>query len=451
MDDKADGIPTPARFWAVSSLLLVIVLATLDASMVNVALPALARQFGASAANSIWIVNGYQIAAVAALLPTAAMGERWGYSRVFVIAVVAFTLSAMVSATAHGLPQLVVGRVMQGVSAAGLMSVFPALMRFTYPRAQLGRALALNSVCVAVSAAAGPAVGSAILTVADWPWLFAPSIPVGVFALLASRALPRTAPQPRPIDPVSVVLNAGFFGLVVIGLDTVSAGEAWGAGLLGAGVLSGGLLLRRDWSRPTPLVPLELLRDKMFATALLASVFVFTAQMLTLVCLPFHLSAGGLSQLEIGARLTVWPAAIVVVSPLSSRLAERFGATVICVAGAVLLCASQLLLSLTPVAGLPFMVFLALGGAGYAMFTPTNTHAILTSAPRSRSGAAGGLQATARVAGQTLGAAMVAMIFSAFSVAAAPGALALGGALALVAAGVSVWRNRLAAGLAQQG
>src|SRR6185437_425669 len=167
-----DGLPAPQRIWAIVTIALGIVMAVMDSSIANVALPTIAGDLHASPALSIWVVNGYQLAITISLLPLAALGDIIGYRRVYVAGLVLFTLASLFCAVSHSLPMLAVARVVQGFGGSGIMSVNSALIRFIYPHRLLGRGLSINTLIVAVSAALGPTAASAILSVGDWPWLF---------------------------------------------------------------------------------------------------------------------------------------------------------------------------------------------------------------------------------------------------------------------------------------
>src|SRR5438067_1216656 len=190
-----DGLPKPQRYWAILTLMVGLAMSCLDTAIVNVALPVIAKDLHTSAADSIWVVNAYQLAVMISLLPFASFGDIFGYRRVYRFGLVLYTAAALVSALATSLDMLTLGRALQGLGAAGVMSVNTALVRFTYPRRQLGRGIALVSFVVAVSSAAGPSVAAAILAVAAWPWLFAINVPIGIVTLLLSfRYLPHTPP-----------------------------------------------------------------------------------------------------------------------------------------------------------------------------------------------------------------------------------------------------------------
>jgi len=194
----ADGLPQPQRNQAVLTIALGIIMAVVDSAIANVALPTIAADLDASPAFSVWIVNGYQLAITISLLPLASLGEIVGYRRVYLVGLVLFTLASAFCALAHTLPLLTIARIIQGFGAAGIMSVNAALVRFTYPRSQLGRGIGLNALVVAFSAAVGPTLAAGILAVGSWPWLFAINVPLGAVTLLIGlRSLPHTRPAGR--------------------------------------------------------------------------------------------------------------------------------------------------------------------------------------------------------------------------------------------------------------
>src|SRR2546430_13537682 len=222
-----DGLPKPQRYWAILTLMVGLAMSCLDTAIVNVALPVIAKDLHTSAADSIWVVNAYQLAVMIALLPFASFGDIFGYRRVYRFGLVLYTAAALVSALATSLDMLTLGRALQGLGAAGVMSVNTALVRFTYPRRQLGRGIALVSLVIAVSSAAGPSVAAAILAVASWPWLFAINVPIGIVTfLLAMRCLPYTAPSEHRFDLWSAALSAVMFGALISGINGIGHGQA---------------------------------------------------------------------------------------------------------------------------------------------------------------------------------------------------------------------------------
>ena len=421
-----DGLPQPQRGRAVLVIMLGITMAVMDGSIVNLALPGIARELNAPASQAIWVVNAYQIASLVMLLPLAALGDRLGYRRVYLVGMLLFVLSSVAAMLASSLPALTAARALQGLGAAGIMSVNTALVRLIYPNARLGRGMAINSMVVATSAMAGPAVAAAILSVASWPWLFALNVPLGLITLwMGRRALPanppRTAAAPQ-FSLIDVLLNILMFTLVFIGAEQLGVrGEAaqqaspLGWTLLGAGVAVGVVYLRRQWKLAAPLFPLDLLRIPVFALSMASSLGAFCAQMLAFISLPFLLlEVQGRSHMQAGLLLTAWPLATVAVAPIAGRLIGRYPAGWLGAIGMGVFATGLLALGWLPdqPSGMDMAWRLALCGAGFALFQSPNNHTIVTSAPLHRSGAASGMLGTARLTGQTLGAVMLAAIYA---------------------------------------
>jgi MFS transporter, DHA2 family, multidrug resistance protein len=440
-----DGLPLPRRYWATAAIMLAIAMSVLDSTIVNVALPSMARSFRASSAASIWVVNAYQLAILVMLLPLASLGEVVGYRRVSLTGLALFTLASLGCALAPDLLSLSMARALQGLGAAGIMSVSPALVRFTYPQRQLGRAVGTIAVVVATSAALGPTIASAVLAVTEWRWLFGINIPLGVLTLLiALRALPDDEPSRRAIDYTAAALYAGTFGLVLGGLQSLAHDAATPAALteIACGCALGWLLVRHELPRAAPLLPLDLLRTRVFSLSIATSVCSFMAQMTALVALPFEIQRLGHSAVATGLFMTPWPLALALTSPVAGRLADRHAAGMLGGLGLLTLAAGLVLLAFLPpgTSSVGFVWRMALCGLGFGLFQAPNNRTIMASAPRARSGAAGGMLGAARLLGQSLGAAGVAILFRACGPTGSNFALGLAALLALAGAVVSLVR-----------
>jgi len=208
-----DGLPTPRRHYATLAIMATLVLVVLDGAIANVALPTIAASLHVSPASSIWVVNGYQLALVMALLPCAALGESLGLRRVFICGVALFTAASLLCSLSPSLPWLVAARFIQGLGGAAVVALGIALMRFTYPHRLLGAVIGWNAMMIALSGAAGPTIGSAILVVSSWPWLFAVNLPVGAIVLVAALTLPQPPGTGRKLDLPSAALNAAAFAV----------------------------------------------------------------------------------------------------------------------------------------------------------------------------------------------------------------------------------------------
>src|SRR3984957_1458024 len=167
----ADGLPADRRGWAAAAIFTALAMSSLDTAIANIALPAIAADLHVGPADAIWVVNVYQIVLVATLLPLAALGEIVGHNRVYLGGLLLFTLASLACACAWSLDSLLIGRMLQGLGAAGIMSVNTALIRFVYPERMLGRGYGHNALVVATAFTLGPTVASGILAVGPWPGL----------------------------------------------------------------------------------------------------------------------------------------------------------------------------------------------------------------------------------------------------------------------------------------
>jgi DHA2 family multidrug resistance protein-like MFS transporter len=414
---RPDGLPWPQRFWAILTVAIAITMSVLDSSIANIALPTIAQDLGASPADSIWVVNAYQLAVTILLLPLASLGDIHGYRRIYSVGLAVFTLASLGCALSHSLAVLSVARVVQGAGAAGIMSVNAALVRFIYPRDQLGRGIGINALVVAGSAAVGPTVAAAILAAASWPWLFAINLPLGVFAFwLALRALPPNRRSHHRFDFLSAILSALTFGPLITGIDGFGHGERGGAAAaqLATALLFAALFVWRQLRLPFPMLPVDLFRRPVFSLSVATSISSFVAQGLAFVSLPFYFeNVLGLTQVETGLLMTPWPLAVGVAAPVAGRLADRYSAGILGGVGLVALSLGLAAVAALPTGPSPFDIAwrMALCGVGFGLFQTPNNRALITAAPRERSGGAGGVLSMARLLGQTTGAALVALVF----------------------------------------
>jgi DHA2 family multidrug resistance protein-like MFS transporter len=426
----------PALRWAALSILSGTFLGNLDASIANVALPAIAADLGSAAAAAVWIVNAYQLAFAVAVLPLASLGERLGYKRVFIAGLALFTLASLLCALAPNLPLLVAARVLQGLGGACVSTIVPALLRTVYPPAEVGTGIGYLALTVASSAALGPTAAAGILSVAGWRWLFGVNLPIGLLAIaMAARILPASAGAARPFDAVGAVLNTVALTLLIVGVGGL--GDAQGQAIAFAEIAAGGialiLLTVQQRRQPAPLVPLDLLRIPVLRLSVVTSICSYTAQTIALLALPFMLVAEmHRSASSTGLLITPWPLVILVVGPLSGRLSDRYRAEPIGAIGLALLGLGLVALVMLPQQpSTPDIVWrVAVCGIGFGLFQTPNNRLMLTSAPRERSGAAGGLMTMARMIGMTLGAALATIMLDLYGTRGAHEALAIAAAAA---------------------
>ena len=432
--------------WAVVTLALGITLAVLDSSIANVALPTIAARLGVSAAQSVWIVNAYQLTVAACLLPLALLGEIVGFRRIYLGGLAVFVVGAVGCALAPSLGWLVAARVLLGLGGAGIMSVSTSLVSLTYPRSMLGRAVGINAMVVAAGTALGPGIAGAVLSVTDWPWLFAIYVPIGLVAFgMGRRVLPLHPGTPHRFDVGAAALNAAALCLLIVALDDAGRGaDPWRVALeLGLGLLLGALLVRRELRSPHPLLPVDLLRIPAFGLSIAGSVAAFVAQTMAYIALPFFLQdVMGKSPGETGLLMTPWAAVIVLVAPLAGRLSDRHPAGVLGGVGMALLAAGLASLALLPAQAHDADIVwrMVLCGIGFGLFQTPNNRTMIGSAPLHRRGGASGMQATARVFGQVLGAAFMALAFHLLAERGASAALWAAALFALLAGTASLLR-----------
>ena len=450
----------PRRLWAILAVAFGVSLSVIDSAIANVALPTIGLELGISSADSIWIVNAYQLAIMISLLSFSALGDVVGYRKVYIGGLMLFTVASVGCALSTSLPTLVLARVMQGFGAAAVTSVNTTLIRIIYPKAQLGRGMGINATVVAVSSVAGPTLAAGILSVAEWPWLFAVNIPIGLVALWLSRRFLPDNPvrvSARRFDWRDAVMNALTFGLLMASVEGFSHGLDPRLLTLGIAALLivGFFFIRSQLREPYPILPFDLLRIPIFSVSVVTSICSFLGQMLAMVALPFYLQHEfGYDEVATGLLMTAWPAVIMVVAPVAGMLIERIHAGLLGGTGLTAMAAGLFLLAFLPEHPVPGDIVwrLVLCGAGFGLFQSPNNSILIASAPPERSGSASGMLATARLIGQTTGAALMALLFHIVPDDSTHTALLLAGGFALTGAVVSLTRLRLPLpeGLARQ-
>jgi len=431
---------------ALLGILLGVALGSLEAAIANTALPTIAASLKAPPADSIWIINAYQLAVVATLLPFAALGDRLGARRVFLAGVAFFTASSLVCALAPNLPVLVAGRALQGIGAGALMSVNIALIRLIYPPERLGRGVGLNALVVGIGFVLGPSIASLVLAASSWPWLFGLNVPLGLVALaFASPSLPRSEPRGHRFDPLTALLTALCFAALIFALGSAAQRDPWPlVGVpLALALAAGALVLRRQRGHPAPMLPVDLFRRPLFALSAFTSTASFTTQGLAFVGLPFFFEQVlHRNPVETGFLMLPWALVVALSAPIAGRLSDRHPAGMLGGIGLVTLSFGMALLALLPASASAFDIAwrMALCGAGFGLFQSPNLNALMSSAPPERAGGASGVIAIARLTGQATGAAGVALCFGLAGASGPTWALAMGAVSAALAAAASFAR-----------
>ncbi len=450
MSANAPAPADPPRWLALLSLLLAVFFGSLDQSIANTALPAIGAALQRTPAESVWIVHAYQLAVVAVLLPLASLGDRWGARKVFLLGVALFNGAALASACATQLEWLAFFRAVQGIGAAGVMSVNLALIRRIFPPEQLGKGAGLNALIVGMGYSLGPTVASLLLAVLPWPWLFGLQAPLGLLGwFLARRCLPRTEPAPshEPYDRWLALLSAVCFASLVFTLSAVAQQKGAVVVLVSLALMlgSGAWLLRRQRGHAAPVLPMDLMQKPMFSLSVFTSFSSFTTQGLAFVALPFFFQQQlARPAVETGVLMSVWALVVALMAPVAGPLSDRYPSAILGGLGLGLLSVGMLGLGALG-AEVPFGLMalcMALCGVGFGLFQSPNLRAIMASAPPHRTSGASGMVALARLTGQASGAALVALCFNLFGPLGAGRAVLLGAATAGLGAVLSLARLR---------
>lgn len=448
-DFVQDGIPKPQRNWAMAAISVGISVAVLDGAIANVALPTIAGDLHVNPASSIWVVNAFQLAVTISLLAFSSLGDLWGYKKVYVGGLLLFSTTSLICALSDSFWTLVIARGLQGFGAAAITSVNTALLRIIYPTRLLPRGMGTNALIIAVAAAAGPTVAAGILSVANWPWLFAINVPIGLIAFgLSAKFLPANPVkvEGQRFDVTSAILNALTFGLLISVIDGFAHDIHWYILIPGIFVMLtiGYFFIRRQLHHPFPLLPIDLMHNRIFSLSVVTSVVAFIAQMLALVSIPFFFQRVlHLSEVATGLLLTPWPLATMISAPLAGRLMSRINGGLLGGIGLAIFGLALCLLALLPAHPTHFDIIwrMVIGGIGFGTFLTPNNSTIIASAPSNRSGGASGMLGMARLLGQTIGAAIAALMFAFFPGNSMKMSLLFGAGIAIVSAIVSSFRK----------
>lgn len=431
-------VSTARRRMCMAALMTAAILAALDTTIANTALPEIAVDLHSNEATIIWVTNAYQIAMIAALLPFAALGESTGYRRVFIGGLGLFGVASAICSGSSTLALLVAGRAMQGVGAAAIMSVIAAFIRHIHPPTLLGRGLSTNALVVAIGFTLGPVAASTILTVASWHWLFRVNVPVAAVAIaLSVLYLPDAAGGRHRFEFTSAALCTAFFGLLMFGICTMENG---GQSILAIFCMLSSIacaiaLMRKQSGHPAPMLAVDLMAIRTVRLSSLTSICAFATQSLALVSLPFLLQGTfGMPVARTGFVIAAWPLLVAVMAVVVAPLSDRYPSGLLCCAGLAVLTLGMASLATMSgsVSSMGIAIRLAICGIGFGLFQSPNMREIMSGATAARSGGASAIVAISRLTGQTLGAGLVAQCFHWWSTSGSQMAVWLGGACALL-------------------
>jgi EmrB/QacA subfamily drug resistance transporter len=392
----------------------------LDNLVVNVALPSIHRDLGASIQALEWTVNAYVLAYAVFLLTGAALGDRFGRKRMFTGGIALFTLSSAAAALAPTSGMLIAARAAQGLGAAVVTPLTLTLIADAFPPQRRGVAIGVWSGISGIAVALGPLVGGAVVQAASWHWIFWINVPIGIALVPLSLArLGESHGPSRHLDMRGLMLaSSGLFG-IVFGLVR-SQSQGWGdpemVVALGAGVLLVVAFIVHELRTHEPMLPMRLFAKRSFAVTNAVSLAMYFGMFGSIFFLSqFLQNVLHNSPLQAGVKLLVWTGASMVVSPLAGFFSERYGSRAFMAAGLGLQAVA--LGWLATLAGVhqtytSMIVPFVLAGAGMSLVFAPSANAVLSSVRAEQAGQASGATNAIRELGGVLGIAVLATVFT---------------------------------------
>ncbi|KQV11487.1 MFS transporter [Pseudomonas sp. Root329] len=412
---------TPSVRWALASLSLSMLLSSLGTSIANVGLPTLAQVFNASFQHVQWIVLAYLLAITTLIVSVGRLGDITGRRRLLLTGIGVFTLASALCGFAPTLWLLIGARALQGIGAAIMMALTMAFVGETVTKAKTGSAMGLLGTMSAIGTAMGPSLGGLLIGGFGWRAIFLITVPLGLLTLvLAHRYLPADRQKPKtdragfdPLGTLLLALTLAAYALAMT-LGRGSFGPFNIALLLAAG--GGACLFVFTEARVTsPLIRLAMFRDPVLSGSLAMSLLVATVMMATLVVGPFYLAHGlGLDAVRVGLVLSVGPFVAALTGVPAGRIADRFGAQRMTLAGLIAMATGCLTLSVLPetfgIGGylLPMVVMTL----GYALFQTANNTAVMADVQPDQRGVISGLLNLSRNLGLITGASALGAVFA---------------------------------------
>jgi len=396
-------------------------LSSLGTSIANVALPTMAQAFGASFQEVQWIVLAYLLAITTLIVSVGRLGDITGRRRLLLAGILLFTTASVLCGAAPTLWLLIVARAAQGLGAAVMMALTMAFVGDTVPKEKTGSAMGLLGAMSAIGTALGPSLGGVLIAGLGWQAIFLVNVPLGILTFILSyRSLPTDRPRPKTdragFDSLGTLLLALTLAAYALAV-TLGRGSfgALNVALLVAAVFGVGLFALAEARVASPLIRLAMFRDRGLSASLAMSVLVSTVIMATLVVGPFYLSHTlGLNAAVVGLVMSVGPLAVALTGVPAGRIADRFGAQRVTVAGLVTMAAGSFILAMLPAAlGIPgYLAPMILITVGYALFQTANNTAVMADVPAEQRGVISGMLNLSRMLGLVSGASVMGAVFA---------------------------------------
>lgn len=416
-----ESSPDYRRKWSImAAVAMGTFLATIDASIVNVALPTLVRAFASELAIVQWVMLAYLLTIATLMLAVGRLADMFGKKRLYSSGMVIFTLGSLACGLSTSIYMLIACRVFQAVGAAMVAALGPAIITEAFPSTERGRALGISGATVSVGIVLGPALGGILLHYLSWHWIFFVNLPVGIAGvLLVTRFVPRRIPPGgQRFDFAGAVTM--FFSLLSLLLALTLAQRLGFAAppiwILLAGFSAFlGAFIRIERHSTQPIVDFGMFGSALFSINLITGFMTFVAIAGTLVLMPFYLQGIlGLDSLQVGMLLAVHPIAMGLVAPLSGTLSDRVGVRPIAVVGLLILVGGYIAMGTLDAHTTPLGYALCLlpVGLGMGIFQSPNNSAIMGAAPRAHLGVASSILALTRTLGQTVGVSVLSAVWA---------------------------------------
>ncbi len=403
--------PSASRMAILINIALLTFMATLDGSIVNVALPTMAVSLSTDTGTIAWVVTSYLLAIAASILLFGKIADSIGMTKVFLGGVGLFAFGSLLCGVSPSFPVLVAARIIQGLGASAAMATNQGLVAMLFPPGERGKALGILGSFVALGTLSGPPLGGLITDFLSWHYVFLINVPIGAavlyFGIRSIPDFPGTA-KAKP-DFVGAALFAA--SMVALFASFIRGGEkgfgdpAVLAGLVAFAALFP-LFVFRERRAQTPLIDTALFRNGLFTLSLACGFLSFVAISASTIVLPFYLqNARHLSPSAAGLLMMAYPLVLAVVAPLSGRLSDRIGSESLTFAGLLTVAAGlALMATLDGASPMPrVLAYVAVMALGNGMFQSPNTSLIMSSVPRAALGVAGSLNAFIRNFGMVFG------------------------------------------------
>ncbi|MDX6310871.1 MAG: hypothetical protein QOF44_335 [Streptomyces sp.] len=396
-------------------------MAALDNLVVTTALPSIRKDLGGGLADLEWTVSAYTLTFAVLLMFGAALGDRFGRRKLFVIGIGIFSAASAAAALAPGMGELIAARAVQGVGAAILMPLTLTLLTAAVPAERRGTAFGIWGAANGVAVATGPLIGGALTEHVSWHWIFWLNVPLGLLLIpLARLRLDESrGPNARLDIPGTLLASGGLFGLVY-GLIRGTA-DGWTStwvltGLIVGAVLLGGFV-RHGIRGKNPMLPMRLFRSRAFSAINAASLLMFLGMFGSIFLLSqFLQGVGGYSPMEAGVRMLPWTGMPLLLAPIAGAVSDRIGGRPVVATGLALQAIGLALFALvispdvSYASQLPAMV---ISGIGMSLFFAPSAHLVMSSVRPEEQGIASGANNALREVGGALGIAVLASVFSA--------------------------------------